>query len=160
MQNILGQVLGIIQSVKNIANLGGKAKEIIEMWEKGSAIFSKGMDVVANGIGGLVGLLTFFLSLFDFGCNREAHGGKSDVGWYPFFGTTSCTPEALAALPTGSAYGSCGDGSKTGGKSSGGGFLDSFFEESDQYLTTAKNFVNGAYNLQMGTPGRLSLIHI
>ena len=97
MQNILGQVLGIIQSVKNLANLGGKAKEIIEMWEKGSKIFSQGMDVVKNGIGGLVGILTFFLSLFDFGCNREAHGGKADVGWYPFFGTTSCTPEALAA---------------------------------------------------------------
>ena len=158
VQNILGQVLGIIQSVKNIANLGGKAKEIIEMWEKGSAIFSKGMDVVANGIGGLVGLLTFFLSLFDFGCNREAHGGKADVGWYPFFGTTSCTPEALAALPLGSGFGSCGDGSATGGKSSGGGFLDSFFEEADQYLTTAKNFVNGAYNLQMGTPGRQATI--
>ena len=158
VQNILGQVLGIIQSVKNIANLGGKAKEIIEMWEKGSKIFSQGMDVVKNGIGGLVGILTFFLSLFDFGCNREAHGGKADVGWYPFFGTTSCTPEALAALPIGSAYGSCGDGSATGGKSSGGGFLDSFFEEADQYLTTAKNFVNGAYNLQMGTPGRQATI--
>ena len=158
VQSILGQVLGIIQSVKNLANLGGKAKEIIEMWEKGSKIFSQGMDVVKNGIGGLVGILTFFLSLFDFGCNREAHGGKADVGWYPFFGTTSCTPEALAALPIGSAYGSCGDGSATGGKSSGGGFLDSFFEEADQYLTTAKNFVNGAYNLQMGTPGRQATI--
>ena len=158
VQNILGQVLGIIQSVKNIANLGGKAKEIIEMWEKGSKIFSQGMDVVKNGIGGLVGILTFFLSLFDFGCNREAHGGKADVGWYPFFGTTSCTPEALAALPLGSGFGSCGDGSATGGKSSGGGFLDSFFEEADQYLTTAKNFVNGAYSLQMGTPGRQATI--
>ena len=158
VQSILGQVLGIIQSVKNLANLGGKAKEIIEMWEKGSKIFSQGMDVVKNGIGGLVGILTLFLSLFDFGCNREAHGGKKDIGWYPFFGTTSCTPEALAALPIGSAYGSCGDGSKTGGKSSGGGFLDSFFEEADQYLTTAKNFVNGAYSLQMGTPGRQATI--
>ncbi len=158
VQNILGQVLGIIQQVKSIADLGGRAKEIIEMWEKGSAIFTKGMDVVANGIDGLVGILTLFLSLFDFGCNREAHGGKNDVGWYPFFGTTSCTPEALAELPIGSGYGACGDGSRTNNKSSGGGFLDSFFEEADPYLTTAKNFVNGAYNLQMGTPGRQATI--
>ena len=109
------------------------------------------MDVLANGINGLTGLLTLFLSLFDFGCDREASGGKDDVGWYPFFGTTSCTPAALAAIPLGSGYGDCGGGS-------GGGFLDSFFEEADPYLTTAKNFINGAYELQFGTPGRQATI--
>ena len=151
VQEILGQVLGIVDTVRGIVDLGSQAKEIIDAWQAGSQIFSEGMDVLANGITSLTGLLTLFLNLFDFGCDREASGGKDDVGWFPFFGTTSCTPAALAALPLGSAYGSCGGGS-------GGGFLDSFFEEADPYLTTAKNFINGAYEMQFGTPGRQATI--
>ena len=151
VQDILGQVMGVVDTVKGIVELGEQAKEIIDAWQSGSQIFSAGMDVLQNGISGLTGLLTLFLSLFDFGCDREASGGKDDVGWYPFFGTTACTPAALAAIPLGSGYGDCGG-------DSGGGFLDSFFEEADPYLTTAKNFINGAYELQFGTPGRQATI--
>jgi hypothetical protein len=151
VQDILGQVLSVIDTVKSIVDIGGQAKEIIDAWQSGSQIFSAGMDVMANGITNLTGLLTLFLSLFDFGCDREASGGKGDVGWYPFFGTTACTPAALGALPLGSGYGQCGGGS-------GGGFMDSFFEEADPYLTTAKNFINGAYELQFGTPGRQATV--
>lgn len=151
VQNALDQVLQVIEAVRGIVDGIGKATEILDAWKSGSKIFSAGMDVVANGITGLSGLLSLFLSLFDFGCNREAHGGKDDVGWYAFFGTTACTPAALGAIPLGMAYGQCGGGS-------GGGFLDSFFEEADPYMTTAKNFINGAYNMQFGTPGRQATI--
>jgi hypothetical protein len=152
VQSILGQVSGVIQTVKGIVDAYGDIKDIIETWETGSKIFTEGYDLVANGIQDLTSILLLFLDLFDFGCDREANGGKDDVGWYPFFGTTSCNPTALAALPLGNAYGSCGD------SSGGGGFLDSFFAEADPYLTSAKNFVNGAYSMQLGTPGRQATI--
>ena len=151
VQNALDQVLSVIETVKGIVDGVEQAGEILDAWKSGSKIFAEGFDVVANGITGLAGLLSLFLSLFDFGCDREAHGGKDDVGWYAFFGTTSCTPAALGAIPLGSSYGSCGGGS-------GGGFLDSFFEEADPYMTTAKNFINGAYHMQFGTPGRQATI--
>ena len=151
VQSIISQVVGIIGIVKSVVDSVGDIKEIIETWQKGSKVFADGYDLVKNGIQDLVGILTLLLNLFDFNCNRESAGGEDDVGFYPFFGTTSCTPSALAAIPLGSAYGNCGGGS-------GGGFLDSFFEEADPYLTTAKNFVNGAYSLQIGTPGRQATV--
>ena len=152
VQSILGQVIGVVQTVKGIVDGVGNIQEIIKTWEKGSKIFTEGYDLIENGIQDLVSILMLFLNLFDFGCDREASGGEDEVGWYPFFGTTSCTPSALAALPLGNARGSCGD------SSGGGGFLDSFFAEADPYLTAAKNFVNGAYSLQLGTPGRQATI--
>ena len=151
VQSIIGQVSSVIQVVKSIADTAGEIQEIIDTWEKGNKIFSEGYDLIQNGISDLVGILTLLLNLFNFGCDRESTGGEDDVGWFPFFGTTSCTPEALAAIPLGSATGSCGSGS-------GGGFLDSFLEEADPYLTQAKNFVNGAYEMQLGTPGRQATI--
>jgi hypothetical protein len=152
VQNIIGQISQVVQLVKGIVDGVGDIQDIIETWEQGSKIFTEGYDLVENGIQDLTSILLLFLNLFGFGCDREANGGKDDVGWYPFFGTTSCNPTALAAIPMGSAYGSCGD---SGG---GGGFLDSFFAEADPYLTTAKNFVNGAYSMQIGTPGRQATI--
>jgi len=151
VQSILGQVSSVISLVKSVVGTAGDIQQIIETWEKGSKVFDEGFDLVKLGIDGLVGLLTILLSLFDLGCNRESSGGEEDVGWYPFFGTTACTPSALAGIPTGSAYGNCGGGS-------GGGFLDSFIEEADPYLSAAKNFVNGAYSMQLGTPGRQATI--
>ena len=152
VQNILNQIISVVQIVKGIVDGVGDIQEIIKTWETGSKIFTEGYDLVENGIQDLTSILLLFLNLFEFGCDREATGGTEDVGWYPFFGTTSCTPAALAAIPTGSAYGNCGD------SSGGGGFLDSFFAEADPYLTSAKNFVNGAYSMQIGTPGRQATI--
>lgn len=151
VQSVLGSIGNIINMVKSAAQGVGQITEIINAWQDGSKIFADGFDISKVSFENLIGILLMFLELFDFGCNRESNGGKDNVGFFPFFGTTACTPSALSAIPTGSAYGNCGGGS-------GGGFLDSFFEEADPYLTTAKNFVNGAYEMQMGTPGRQATI--
>tara|TARA_R100000005_G_scaffold94498_3_gene72696 strand:- start:503 stop:3013 length:2511 start_codon:yes stop_codon:yes gene_type:complete len=152
VQSIIQDVIGVIQVVKGIVDAAGDIQDIIETWQTGSEIFTEGYDLVENGITDLVGILMLLLNLFDFGCDREANGGKKDVGWYPFFGTTGCNPTALAAIPMGNPRGNCGS------SSSGGGFLDSFFAEADPYLTSAKNFISGAYEMQMGTPGRQATI--
>lgn len=151
VQNILNQIMSVINAVRSVVDGIGNITEIIDAWQEGSQIFTDGFDIMEKGLDGLVGILSLIFQLFDLGCNREAHGGRDAVGWFPFFGTTSCNPSALAAIPMGNAHGSCGGGS-------GGGFLDSFFEEADPYLTTAKNFISGAYEMQMGTPGRQATI--
>lgn len=151
VQRIINDVKGIIDVVKGVVQGVQGVEQAIDAWEKGSEIFTTGQDILQNGLNGLIGILSLLLELFDFGCDRKANGGEDNIGWFPFFGTTSCTPQALALLPLGNSRGSCGGGS-------GGGFLDSFFEEADPYLTTAKNFVNGAYSMQLGTPGRQATI--
>lgn len=152
VQSILQDVLGVIEFVKSAVSAVEGIEDIINTWQAGSKIFTEGYDLVANGITDLVGILMLLLNLFDLGCDREANGGKDDVGWYPFFGTTGCNPTALAAIPLGDAMGTCGN------SSGGGGFLDCFFTEADPYLTSAKNFISGAYDLQLGTPGRQATI--
>ena len=52
----------------------------------------------------------------------------------------------------GSSYPDCG---KSGG---GGGIVDSIFNDADPYLNAATSFINGAYNLQLSTPGREATI--
>jgi len=153
IENILSQVLKVVDTVKTIVDGVGQAKEIIDAWEKGSGLFNKNFDIKKLTADDITAILNFLLSFFDFGCNRESQDGADTVGFFPFFGVTSCTPAALAALPFGgkSPNKSCGGGG-------GGNFLDSFFEEADPYLTTAKSFINGAYQLQMGTPGRTATI--
>lgn len=151
VQSILSQALKVIDTVSKIVSGVGKAKEIIDTWKQGSQIFNAKFDISKLSAKDLVGILILLLSLFPFGCNRKSTGGEDTVGWFPFFGTTSCTPEALAQIPIGSGKRSCGGGST-------GGFLDSFFEEADPYLTAAKTFINGAYTMQMGTPGRQATI--
>lgn len=151
VESVLSSVLNVISSVKDIVAGVGQAKEIIESWQKGSEIFAEGFDISKLNIEGLVDILLLFVSFFDLGCNRTAHGGEDVVGFYPFFGTTLCDPVSLSQIPLGPPNGSCATGL-------GSGFLDSFMSEADPYLTSAKNFVNGAYQLQLGTPGRQATI--
>lgn len=149
--SILSQALQVIQTVSQIVDGVGKAKEIIDGWKKGSEIFNGKFDFNKLSFENIVQILTILMTLFNFGCDRKADGGEDTVGWFPFFGTTSCTPQALAALPLGSGRKGCGG---TGS----GSFLDSFFDEASPYLTAAQTFINGAYTMQMGTPGREATI--
>ena len=104
-------------------------------------IFSK------KGLTSLTGLMALFLKFASSGCNRELTGGKDTVGWYPLFGVTHCSPEELDRINKirGRNRGSCGD------NTSGGGLLDNILADADPYLTAAKNYVNGAYDLFIGT---------
>jgi len=148
--NILEQALQVVQTVIKIVDGVGKAKEILEGWQKGSQIFNGKFDFKNLSLDNIIQILTILMSLFDFGCDRSADGGTADVGWFPFFGTTECTATALAELPLGKSRKACGGGS--------GSFLDSFFDEASPYLTAAQTFINGAYTMQLGTPGREATI--
>ena len=94
--------------------------------------------------------MSLFLKFTGGNCNRPMDGGQDTVGWYPLFGVTHCTPEELASINKirGRSRGSCGD------NSSGGGLIDNIFNQADPYLQAATTFINGAYDLYVGTPGR------
>ncbi len=150
VQKILDSALGIVSSVKTIVDGIGKAKEIIEAWEKGTEIFETATDLFKKGLGGISGLMALFIKFTASNCNRPIDGGKDTVGWYPLFGVTHCTEEELASINAirGRSQGKCGD------NESGKGLIDNLFNSADPYLTAATTYINGAYELFVGVPGR------
>ena len=154
VQKLLDNVLQIVDTVKGIVDGVGKAQEIIEAWQAGSEIFEAGTDLLKKGITSITGLIALFIKFIGSGCNRSADGGKDTVGWYPLFGVTHYTPEELEEINKirGRSRGSCG------GSNDSGGLLDSIFNEADPYLTAAKTFIDGSYEMFVGTPGRRASI--
>ena len=82
-------------------------------------------------------------------CMRGYDSAKDIAGWYPLFGVTSCKFEDLEKINKirGSNR---GDGKGNTGK----GLFSALYEDADPYLTSAKNYPNGSYDLWLGTPGR------
>ena len=95
-------------------------------------------------------MIQLFIKFAGSNCDRKPDGGKDTVGWYPLFGVTHCTPEELAEINAirGQSRGTCG------GDAGSGGLFDNIFNEADPYLTAAKTFLDGSYELFVGTPGR------
>ena len=95
-------------------------------------------------------MIALFIKFAGSNCDREPDGGKDTVGWYPFFGVTHCTPEELEKINKirGQSRGSCG------GDAGSGGLFDNIFNEADPYLTAAKTWLDGSYEMFVGTPGR------
>jgi hypothetical protein len=154
VQTILNKALGIVNDVKKLVSGIEKAQELIKTWEEGTQIFNDLQSFFKNGITNLTGLMALFLKFAGSNCNRKLTGAQNDKGWYPLFGTTNCTPEELATINSirGRNRGDCGENDK------GGGLLDNILSQADAYLSSAKNFVNGASELYLGTPGRLATI--
>ena len=150
VEAILADVLKVVDTVKTVVDGVGQAKEIIDAWQEGSEIFNGAFDLKNLSAADIVGILSLLLQFFDFGCDRKANGGKDAGGFFPFFGFTLCGPAQLPAASIGQPNRSCGGG--------GGSFIDSFISEADPYLTSAKSFINGAYEMQFGTPGRQATI--
>ena len=150
VQKLLDQVLAVVDTVSTIVDGIGKAKEIIEAWKSGSEIFEAGTDLLKKGITSITGLIQLFIKFAGSNCDRKPDGGKDTVGWYPLFGVTHCTPEELAEINKirGASRGTCG------GDAGSGGLFDNIFNEADPYLTAAKTFLDGSYELFVGTPGR------
>ena len=150
VQKLLDNVLGIVDTVSTIVDGIGQAQEIIEAWKAGSEIFEAGTDLLKKGISSITGLIALFIKFATGGCNREPDGGKDTVGWYPLFGVTHCTPEELDKINKirGKSRGTCG------GDAGSGGLFDNIFNEADPYLTAAKTFLDGSYEMFVGTPGR------
>ena len=150
VQRLLDQVMGVVDTVSSIVDGIGKAKEIIEAWKAGSEIFEAGTDLLKKGITSITGLIQLFIKFAGSNCDRKPDGGKDTVGWYPLFGVTHCTPEELAEINAirGGSRGTCG------GDAGSGGLFDNIFNEADPYLTAAKTFLDGSYEMFVGTPGR------
>ena len=155
VQRLLDSVLGIVDQVTTIVDGIGKAKEIIDAWKSGSEIFESGTDLLKKGITSITGLIALFIKFAGSNCDRKPDGGKDTVGWYPLFGVTHCTPEELAEINAirGQSRGTCG------GDAGSGGLFDNIFNEADPYLTAAKTFLDGSYELFVGTPGRQASVN-
>ena len=153
VQKILDQVLQVVDTVSTIVKGVQQAQEIIEAWKAGSKIFEDGTDLIKKGISSISGLIALFIKFAAGNCNRTPDGGVDTVGWFPLFGVTHCSEAELADINRirGASRGSCGGGD-------GGNLFDSIFKEADPYLTAAKNYINGAYELYVGTPGREATI--
>ncbi len=165
VQGMLKDLSGILKTVKGLVSGQAGISSIMSTWASGTGIMDEKFDINeiatpgGSGAGGLfAGILALFFTKLKPQCDRSANDGGDNVGWQPFFGTTKCTPDELAALAAlmGSDKGSCDNG--TANQDGGGGFLDSFMAEADPYLTNATNFVSGGYETQMGTPGRQATI--
>ena len=150
VQGILDSVLTIVDTVSTIVEGVQQAQEIIEAWKSSSGVFEEGTDLIKKGISSITGLMQLFLKFAASGCDRTPDGGVDTVGWFPLLGVTHCTDEELDEIKKiqGQSRGSCGGGSGPGS------LIDSILNEAEPYLTTAKNFINGAYEMHVGTPGR------
>ena len=154
VNKVIKDIGGIINTVKSTVETIGKAKEIIEAWQKGSQIFAEGFDLMKNGLTNISGLIALFIKFIGKGCDRKSDAGEETVGWFPLFGVTHCSDEELDEINRirGKSRGTCG------GDQDSGGLFDSIFKEADPYLTAAKTWVNGAYELHIGTPGRTASV--
>ena len=155
VQVLINTVAGVVTRVQTIVGTVGKAKELIEAWKKGTGIFADGFDLMKNGISSLTGLLKLFLKFLGSNCNRPAKGGELETGYFPLFGTTKCSEEELETINKirGGGRGLCGDGNPC----AQGSLFDSIFNEADPFLNAASTFIDGSFELHIGTPGRQAL---
>ena len=160
VQSLLSQVQSVLGAIQSVISGIGDGLQLMETFKEGKKVFDDAQDIVKNGFDftNVLALLTLLFNILGnfLKCDRESTGGQEDVGFYPFFGTTSCTPSALGAAGN-SGYAKCGGGGPFGDFDSGC-FIDSFFNEADPYLTSAKNFISGAFKEEMGTPGRRATV--
>ena len=165
VQGILDQVSGVVDLVKGIVSGVGEATKVIEQWQSGEGIFSEDTDGFLKGVDGLTSLMAMFIGTIQGDCGRGQKSAEDTVGFFPLYGATKCTPEEIAkankALGLDKAKGECGgggSGGSGGGSGSGSSLIDSIYAEADPYLTAAKTFVDGSYELHIGTPGRQSSV--
>ena len=171
VEKLLNTLNTVVSETELVVNDYKDAKDILDTWKTGNKIFSEKTNLFTKDVNTLTGLIKLFVEFSESGCVRPPKGGEDNVGWFPLFGVTHCTPEEFATIAQlrGETRGKCGESVTISG-----GLFDSVFSEADPYLTTAKTQVNGSFELYVGTPGRqatiikrengtthtLSLIHI
>ena len=151
VQGMIDSISSVVSKVTTIVDTVGKAKDIIDAWKKGTKIFADGFDLLKNGKASITGLIKMIIGFLASDCGRNADGGEDVVGWYPLLGVTHCTPEELAEIMAirGGGRQTC-DGS---GAKESGSLFDNMLKNADPYLTAAKTFLDGAYELHIGNPG-------
>ena len=123
---IIKDIGDLTKSITTTVNGVGEATTIITAWEKSTGIFHL-QDAVRYdvvNISSIIQLINDFDSKIS---NRPIYTSKS-LGWYPLVGITDKTKTETT-------------------------FSD-IYDDADPYLTSAKNHVNGSYELYLGTPGR------
>ena len=147
----LGVVTSALSLVKAATSVAEGFSSLSKAWESGKDIMSAATDMNKINLQSIGQLISLIFSLFDFGgCGREAGKNAQDpMGFYPLLGSTQCPADDLDGLKDkiGEKYGPCGGGGKSN-------LFDAIYADASPYLTAAQNFINGAYNLQLSTPGR------
>lgn len=152
IQSGLGFVGQILQLVKSATAVAEGFDTLKDVFENGKDIFTGKTDISKINLQSISQLISIIFSLFDFGgCNRKP-GSRASTSkqFYPFLGVTGCSKDDLDNLKgkLGNAYPPCG------GSGGGGTIVDAIFNDANTYLNSAQSFINGAYNLQLSTPGR------
>jgi hypothetical protein len=132
----------IKEGVRDVDTLG-----VIQHWESKSTVFALNTNLTEMHKTNLTGLMKVLATFTSASCERNpsmhlAH----NVGWFPLYGVTHATKDDLEKL------------SKVRGED-GNRLFSLMFNDADPYLTTAKNYPNGAYDLYLGTPGRQGQVH-
>ena len=128
--SIVTGVGDITKSVKTTVSGIGEATKIIDEWEKGSGIYELNTNLFETVNTNLTGLMKLLTKFTSSNCNRSS-GTTSSVGWYPLYGITNTVKDVYGTM----------------------------FDEADPYLTSSKNYLNGSYELYLGTPGRQGEVH-
>ena len=155
VEKLLSTLNSVVSETELVVNDYKDAKEILDTWKTGNKIFSEKTNLFTKDVNTLTGLIKLFVEFSESGCVRPPKGGEDNVGWFPLFGVTHCTPEEFETIAQlrGETRGKCGESVTISG-----GLFDSVFSEADPYLTTAKTEVNGSFELYVGTPGRQATI--
>ena len=133
---------------KKVEGISDDADILLNEWEKGLKIFSDKTELFQKGQYEYVSINAVFKLLGSFGapCTRSRDHSQKAAGWYPLFGLTKCPLDELEDLNK--IRGNNKDLEKNPD------LLSTIYTDADPYLTTAKNHINGSYDLWLGTPGR------
>jgi hypothetical protein len=145
VKKIVKDIGDLTTDIKTNVNKIDNDELLLKEWEKGLTIFEQLTTLFNNGQYGFVSLTPIFklLASVGEGCKREPEGTKKTTGWYPLFGITDS--DRLKSLEK-----------VRGSATKGTDLFSSVFRDSDPYLSTASNHINGSYDLRLGTPGRLA----
>ena len=152
-KNILENIVKMIKDVgdltdtvkKKVDGINDEVDLLLDHWVKGLDIFESTTTLFNQGQYSYISLNETFklLGIFGAGCTRSAESASKLAGWYPLFGLTQCPLDELKDLNK--IRGSVKEASD---------LFSSIFRDADPYLTSAKNHINGSYELWLGTPGR------
>ena len=123
---IIKDIGDLTKSITTTVNGVGEATTIITAWEKSTGIFHL-QDAVRYDVVNITSIIQLINDFDSKISNRPINTSKS-LGWYPLIGITyKAKTETI--------------------------FSD-IYDDADPYLTSAKNHINGSYELYLGTPGR------
>ena len=123
---IIKDIGDLTKSITTTVNGVGEATTIITAWEKSTGIFHL-QDAVRYDVVNITSIIQLINDFDSKISNRPINTSKS-LGWYPLIGIT--------------------DKAKTET------IFSDIYDDADPYLTSAKNHINGSYELYLGTPGR------